>query len=133
MNTNSTTNTQKASAPETRKNEMNTEEITTSDILDVRDIITRFEELEEVCRPNDEIDGDPTPEEEEREKLRTLLDELAGNGGDEQWNGVWYPVTPSASRILRTTRETWQMILAQSTATQTGRTTASTGNEPPTN
>jgi len=33
---------------------------------------------------------------EEREELATLtalLDELRGNGGDEQWRGEWYPVT----------------------------------------
>lgn len=56
------------------------------DILDVRDLIKRFEELEEL----EEIDDE---EIEERNALRALLDELKGAGGDEQWRGDWFPIT----------------------------------------
>lgn len=51
-----------------------------ADVIDVRDIIARFEELEE--------SGDC-----ELSELRKLLAELEGTGGDEQWRGDWYPVT----------------------------------------
>lgn len=58
------------------------------DLIDVRDIIARFEELE-----NDpQLDKDTTISDEANE-LAALLDELKGNGGDEQWRGAWYPVT----------------------------------------
>jgi len=30
---------------------------------------------------------------EELQTLQDLMDELKGNGGDEQWDGDWYPVT----------------------------------------
>jgi hypothetical protein len=68
----------------------------TADYIDVRDIIARVEEL------NDEIDAEsfadaPQDEADEvRSELATLtaiLDDLRGNGGDEQWEGDWYPVT----------------------------------------
>ncbi len=36
------------------------------------------------------LDDDET---KELETLETLLDELEGCGGDEQWEGNWYPVT----------------------------------------
>lgn len=36
------------------------------------------------------LDDDET---EELETLESLLEELKGNGGDEQWEGNWYPVT----------------------------------------
>jgi len=65
-----------------------------ADVIDVRDIIERFEELER------EYDAFDTPEEiknwsdlEEFTILQTTLEELQGNGGDEQWRGDWYPVT----------------------------------------
>lgn len=70
------------------------------DIIDVRDVITRVEELREgrehwtseerpagvwhVAYPTDA---------EELENLEGLLSCLAGYGGDEQWEGQWYPVT----------------------------------------
>jgi hypothetical protein len=57
----------------------------TADIIDIRDIIARYEELE------DATDG--LPDAEERTQLATMLDDLKGNGGDEQWRGDWYPVT----------------------------------------
>lgn len=57
------------------------------DIVDVRDIIARLEELE-ADQPL-ESDEDLA----ELDELKVLLDELKGNGGDEQWQGDWYPVT----------------------------------------
>lgn len=58
------------------------------DILDVRDIIARVEEIEE----KDVADRDED-ETDEHATLRALLEELCGAGGDEQWQGDWYPVT----------------------------------------
>lgn len=58
----------------------------TEDVLDVRDIIERFEELES-NEDRDEYD------EQEFKSLQSLLDDLCGNGGDEQWKGDWYPIT----------------------------------------
>lgn len=56
------------------------------DILDVRDLIERYEELEE-----QELKSES--KETEFTNLKALLDELKGNGGDEQWKGDWYPIT----------------------------------------
>lgn len=54
--------------------------------LDIRDLIERYEELES---------ADVRDEDEYLEfvALNDLLEELEGNGGDEQWRGNWYPVT----------------------------------------
>ena len=49
------------------------------DILDVRDIIERFEAIEDDA--------------EESATLRDFLAEIVGMGGDEQWRGDWYPIT----------------------------------------
>jgi hypothetical protein len=96
---------------------MNTQDITDfdgADIIDVRDVIARVEELREELESlksdaefheeNDgkqshraalaKLDAWPTSEEgEELAKLEELLSELCGYGGDEQWEGNWYPVT----------------------------------------
>lgn len=56
------------------------------DVLDIRDIIKRFEELEDV-----EIKDDD--EDQQYQTIKALLDDLKGNGGDEQWRGDWYPLT----------------------------------------
>lgn len=76
------------------------------DILDVREIIERIEELE--GERDDHIlgapDGTETPdpegwaeenpsEAEELDALETLMAEMKGYGGDEQWRGDWYPLT----------------------------------------
>ena len=55
-----------------------------ADVIDVRDIIERFEELRE-DRTDDDAD--------EFVALADLLNELRDNGGDHQWEGAWYPVT----------------------------------------
>lgn len=101
----------------------------TADIIDVRDIIERIEELRAEKKPLqdafDEADAERTElsdkegeeagyaaadvkatdakdalaewdESEEAAELQTLeslMEDLAGNGGDEKWEGVWYPVT----------------------------------------
>lgn len=63
-----------------------TEISNTQDVIDVRDVIARFEAL----------DAMPIVErseyEEEYALLQTLLDDLKGNGGDEKWRGAWYPI-----------------------------------------
>jgi hypothetical protein len=56
------------------------------DLIDVRDIIARVEELEEIEKRDQD-------EQIELTDFRNLLRQLAGNGGDEQWRGDWYPVT----------------------------------------
>jgi hypothetical protein len=56
------------------------------DIIDVRDVIARFEYIEDTENPDEE-------EQAEIDKLKELLDDLLGHGGDEQWRGNWYPVT----------------------------------------
>lgn len=58
----------------------------TADTIDVRDIIARVEEIGDVV----DLVGDIS---EEYETLTAILNELKGNGGDEQWRGNWYPVT----------------------------------------
>jgi hypothetical protein len=53
----------------------------TDDIIDVRDIIDRFEALD---------DADAWAE---VHALQAILTSLEGYGGDEQWRGDWYPST----------------------------------------
>jgi len=57
------------------------------DVIDVRDIIERIEELEadQPLQDEDEL--------AELDLLKSIMDELKGNGGDEQWDGDWYPAT----------------------------------------
>lgn len=65
-----------------------------ADIIDVRDIIERIEELEEIEDIENTIIEQPDSDEaSELIQLRALMDELRGNGGDEQWRGDWYPIT----------------------------------------
>jgi hypothetical protein len=92
----------------------------TADVIDVRDIIARVEELREIVQTNqDDLDaanegeakgeqfapdGSTWDEIRERnavdeddtaefQRLNSLLEDLKGNGGDEQWEGDWYPDT----------------------------------------
>ena len=60
----------------------------TADIIDTRDIISRIEELDNL--ESEDITHD---EVQELVTLKTILKELEGNGGDEQWRGDWYPIT----------------------------------------
>jgi len=57
-----------------------------SDILDIQDIIARYEKLEAID-PRDELG------EREFTLLKDILDELKGQGGDEKWQDDWYPNT----------------------------------------
>lgn len=65
-----------------------------ADIIDVRDIIARVEELEQEREGLDisspERDANLAAE---HCQLANILAELVGYGGDEQWRGDWYPVT----------------------------------------
>lgn len=70
--------------------------------LDIRDIIARYEDLESERFDSfeDGIETDEaqaewlnTDDGEEFTAIASLLDELRGNGGDEQWRGDWYPIT----------------------------------------
>ena len=86
----------------------NTELDLTADMIDVRDIIARVEELreerEESDIPANEYGGPKDDWKDERAELamlESLLDELQGNGGDEQWEGNWYPVTLIAESYFK--------------------------------
>jgi hypothetical protein len=50
--------------------------------ISVRDLIDRFEELED-----SEYEGDTL----ERTEILAILEDLREEGGDEQWRGAWYP------------------------------------------
>ncbi len=63
------------------------------DTLDVRDIIARVEELESEIDNMKDAGTSHEMETIEFEALHQLLNEMKGNGGDEQWKGDWYPVT----------------------------------------
>lgn len=70
------------------------------DFIDVRDLIARCEELREERDaqeiPANEYGGPLDTWKDEREELaqlESLLADLRGAGGDEQWEGNWYPVT----------------------------------------
>lgn len=76
-------------------NTLNSEEI-----IDVRDIIDRVEELEAEMADLGEAEADNQTVSDayhdahcERLDLIAILDDLKGYGGDEQWRGDWYPVT----------------------------------------
>lgn len=58
----------------------------TQDIIDVRDITDRVDELE------DEQPLESDDDLAELDALKKLLEELRGNGGDHQWDGDWYPL-----------------------------------------
>jgi len=64
----------------------------TADIIDARDIIARVEEIESEGDDTYLADTDPETLGEVR-TLRMILNDLEGNGGDEQFRGEWYPVT----------------------------------------
>lgn len=72
------------------------ETLNSEDVIDVRDIIERIEELESSKDDHEaEPDGGHWSDEEAQElqTLTDLMDDLKGYGGDEQWRGDWYPVT----------------------------------------
>jgi hypothetical protein len=65
----------------------------TADVIDVRDVIARFEELEAALE-NEYLNLDRSLDNirDEHHLIFKLLDELKGYGGDEQWRGDWYPL-----------------------------------------
>ena len=84
----------------------------TASTIDIRDVIERYETLEttrdEIESEWDEIEDNAgldfanyvrtdvrwgDDEEDEYQTLHSLLDELSGCGGDEEWRGDWYPIT----------------------------------------
>lgn len=67
----------------------------TDDIIDVRDIIARVEELEGDLEDlgSDYMQAMHADITKDLAPLAKLLEDLKGNGGDEQWRGDWYPVT----------------------------------------
>lgn len=80
------------------------------DMIDLRDVIARFETLEsELQNLRDDLDESSGvtavatarrnlenwlngEEGQEFDSLTLLIDDCEGNGGDEQWRGNWYPV-----------------------------------------
>lgn len=63
-----------------------------ADIIDVRDIIARVEAIESEGDDAFLLATDPETF-GELQTLRVILDDLRGNGGDEQFRGEWYPAT----------------------------------------
>jgi hypothetical protein len=77
-----------------------------ADIIDVRDIIERVEELEDICCIDEETPSENVGDElEELETLKSILEDLKGNGGDEKWNGDWYPLTLIADSYFEETMD----------------------------
>ena len=78
----------------------------TADAIDVRDIIARVEELEAEAQELNQTENfnlwsHTRPDDaEELKTLCAILDELSGNGGDEEWRGDWYPVTLISKRTF---------------------------------
>jgi hypothetical protein len=69
-----------------------------ADMIDVRDIIARVEHLEQLEQPGpvDLGEDNETAQDDlfaELRSLRAILEDLKGNGGDEEWRDHWYPVT----------------------------------------
>lgn len=68
----------------------------TADVIDLRDLIERVEELEGLLGNEEGTDEGwqgTDAEWDELAALQVILSELKGYGGDEQWRGDWYPVT----------------------------------------
>lgn len=73
---------------------MVTETDNSADVLDIRDLIERIEELRGF-RDHATVNADSFDADEAAE-LRTLesfVADMKGYGGDHQWEGDWYPVT----------------------------------------
>jgi hypothetical protein len=64
-----------------------------ADIIEVCDIIERVEELAEELPTHTATALECSALVNEHATLCVILRELAGNGGDEQWRGDWYPST----------------------------------------
>lgn len=67
------------------------EDFTGADIIDVRDVIERIEELESIV--GDDHDAANQDDASELAQLESLMSDLADcGGGNEQWRGTWYPL-----------------------------------------
>jgi hypothetical protein len=60
------------------------------DMIDVRDVIARVEQLEAIAEDVAAMDADDA---DELATLTALLESMKGYGGDEEWRGDWYPGT----------------------------------------
>jgi hypothetical protein len=65
----------------------------TADVIDVRDIIARVEELAEELTTYTATAAAHPELAAEHAALCAILRELKGYSGDEQWDGDWYPIT----------------------------------------
>lgn len=66
-----------------------------ADIVDVRDIIAKIEELEGLRSDTPDADAvtwEVSEEAKELASLECLMAALKGERGNEQWRGYWYPV-----------------------------------------
>ena len=71
-----------------------------SNVIDIRDVISRYELLEsELSENNFPVTRALVAEESVEDRrneftaLTDILERLKDNGGDEQWRGEWYPLT----------------------------------------
>jgi hypothetical protein len=67
-----------------------------ADVIDVRDIIERIEDLKNNYGNDEGTDEGWTGTDQEWDELALLqatMSDLKGEGGDEQWRGDWYPLT----------------------------------------
>lgn len=67
----------------------------TDDVIDVRDVIARIEELQEAIENTGAVC-------KELATLLTFMDEMKGNGGDEEWRGDWYPIPAIRDSYFKT-------------------------------
>src|SRR4029453_2911753 len=67
-------------------------DVMSGDVFDIRDVIARFEELENKCAELAEDKNNESDDVMEYREIRDFLDKVKGYGGDEQWRGDWYPV-----------------------------------------
>lgn len=70
-----------------------------SDVIDIRDVISRYELLESELSENNfpvtrAVVADESLDERQNEfkALTNILERLKNDGGDEQWRGDWYPL-----------------------------------------
>lgn len=88
-------------------------------ILDVRDMIERVEELEaerdsfhDDCPDITWAEDNPS-DADELDALKSALKEMQGAGGDHEWQGDWYPVTLVREEYFEdfAKDEAWQLDL----------------------
>jgi hypothetical protein len=85
---------------------MNTLDLS-ADIIDVRDIIARVQELETemIGEIPDGTTWKGSDADIEHRSLIAILSDLEGLGGDEKWRGHWYPLTLIRDSYFRTYAE----------------------------